>query len=57
MTSVRIVETVEGTFLSYPNQKGKDGKYYQISFPANPEVKQAIESKVLEEYHKLFAVA
>lgn len=47
----RIVDGSKGKFISSPDEKGKDGKYYEtVILPK--EMKDKIEKLALEEYQK-----
>ena len=47
----RLVNGNNGLFLSSPDQKGKDGKYYEtVILPK--EMKSDLEKIALEEYNK-----
>jgi len=48
----KIVNSNNGRFLSYPREKGKDDKWYNIVRPIDIIVKQEIENYVLSEYKK-----
>lgn len=44
---VRVVEGKKGDFLSFPQRKGSDGKYYHIAyFPLCEEDQRAILSEI-----------
>lgn len=48
----RLVNGSNGLFLSSPDQKGKDGKYYEtVILPK--EMKSDLEKMALEEYDKI----
>jgi stage V sporulation protein G len=48
----RLVNGENGLFLSVPDEKGKDGKYYdRIIMPK--ESKEKLEKMAIEEYNKL----
>ena len=48
----RLVNGSNGLFLSSPDQKGKDGKYYEtVILPK--EMKSELEKMALEEYDKI----
>ena len=48
----RLVNGSNGLFLSSPDQKGKDGKYYEtVILPK--EMKSDLEKIALEEYAKI----
>jgi stage V sporulation protein G len=47
----RIVNGTNGLFISSPDEKGKDGKYYEsVTLPR--EMKQQLEKMAIEEYNK-----
>lgn len=47
----RIVNGTNGLFISLPDQKGKDGKFYDtVILPK--EMKDSLEKLALEEYSK-----
>lgn len=48
----RIVNGSNGLFVSAPNDKSKDGKYYDnVILPT--EMKSEVEKQAIEEYNKL----
>lgn len=47
----RLVNGSNGLFLAYPDQKGKDGKYYEnVILPK--EMKSDLEKLAIEEFNK-----
>jgi stage V sporulation protein G len=47
----RLVNGSNGIFMSSPDQKGKDGKYYEtVTLPK--EMKSELEKVALEEFNK-----
>jgi stage V sporulation protein G len=48
----RLINGSNGLFLSSPDQKGKDGKYYEtVTLPK--EMKGELEKMALDEYSKI----
>lgn len=48
----RLVNGSNGLFLSSPDQKGKDGKYYEtVTLPK--EMKSELEKLAIEEFNKI----
>ena len=47
---IRIVEGMDGLFVSMPREEGRDGKWYSTVIPLTREVKDEIEKLVLEAY-------
>ena len=48
---VRIVEGSNGLFVSLPREEGRDGKWYHTVVPVSREVKETLETAVLEAYN------
>ncbi len=48
----RLVNGANGLFISSPNEKGKDGKYYE-SVILPKEMKTALEKLAVEEYNRM----
>ncbi len=46
----RIVEGKNGLFVGLPQEKGKNGKWYDCAFPLTPEVREALNKTVLSAY-------
>ncbi len=47
----RLVNGTKGLFISSPDEKGKDGKYYEtVTLPKN--MKQELQKLAIEEYNK-----
>jgi len=54
LTGLRIVDGVNGYFVSYPlDPKTKEETYHSIYYPLNKELREHIEQCILEEYQKL----
>lgn len=49
---LRVVEGSKGLFLSMPQEKSKDGKYYPSFAPLTEEAKQALSETVLAAYNE-----
>jgi stage V sporulation protein G len=47
---LKIIEGVNGYFISMPSRKGKDGTYRDIAHPINNETRERIETVILDEY-------
>ena len=47
---VRVVESEKGLFAAMPQSQDRDGKYHDIAFPINGELRKAITKAVLDEY-------
>ncbi len=49
---VRIVEGRNGLFMSMPQNKGKDERWFDIVSAVTPEAREAMQAQVLEAYSK-----
>lgn len=48
---VRVVQGEKGLFLGLPQEKSKDGKWYNTFYPATEEAKQNLSEIVLAAYN------
>lgn len=46
----KIVEGNNGNFVSWPQEKGKDGKYFDRVFPTSKELRNEIQNDILKRY-------
>ena len=49
---LRIVKGQKGLFLAMPQEKSKDGKYYNSFYAATKEAKQSLADTVLSAYEE-----
>jgi len=49
---LRVVEGQKGLFLGLPQEKGKDGKWYNVFYPKNKEARQELSDLVLAAYQE-----
>ncbi|MDD5432709.1 MAG: SpoVG family protein [Candidatus Omnitrophica bacterium] len=47
---LRIVDGVNGLFVSMPRRQGKDGKWYNTVYPVSKEMHQELSELVLAAY-------
>ena len=47
---IRVVEGKKGLFVSMPQERGKDGQWYDRVVPLTKEARQSISKIVLEAY-------
>ena len=52
ITGIRIIAEINGDFIRFPQQKGKDGEYYDVVFPITKEARESFQKKILEAYKK-----
>lgn len=48
----KIMNGKNGKFISLPERKGKDDKYYNVVWVVDERLREEITKKVLEEYEK-----
>jgi len=49
---LRIVQGQKGLFLAMPQEKSKDGKWYNVFYPVTKEAKQDLADLVLAAYQE-----
>ena len=49
---LRVVEGKKGMFLAMPQEKAKDGKWYDTFFPATKEAREVLNELVLTAYQQ-----
>ncbi len=47
---LRLVQGEKGMFLAMPQEKAKDGKWYNTFFPATKEARKVLSETVLDAY-------
>lgn len=47
-----IIDGEKGLFVSMPNKKGSDGKYYDLAFPITKEFRQEIQDAVIKAFNE-----
>jgi len=52
VTGLTIIQGKKGLFVSMPNTKGKDGKYYDSVYPLSKSGRDYINNTVLDAYNK-----
>jgi stage V sporulation protein G len=49
---LRVVQGNKGLFLAMPQEKSKDGKWYNSFYPSTEEARQNLAKVVLEAYEE-----
>ena len=49
---LRVVDGKNGLFLAMPQEKSRDGKWYDTFYPSTPEAKQLLSDMVLQAYQQ-----
>lgn len=52
INGIRIIEGNERIFAAMPNRKVSNEKYIDYVYPINKELRQKIETAILEEYNE-----
>lgn len=54
---MRVIEGKNGTFLSMPARKKRNGEFQDVCFPISTKLRDLMENKVLEKFDELLASA
>ena len=49
---IKVIDSVNGLFITMPSKKGADGAYRDVAHPINSETRKLIQDAVLTEYNK-----
>lgn len=49
---LRVVQGAKGLFLAMPQEKAKDGKWYNLFYPVTKESRQVLSEAVLSAYQE-----
>jgi len=49
---LRVVQGEKGLFLGLPQEKAKDGKWYDVFLPATKEARQLLTDSILSAYQE-----
>lgn len=49
---LKIIQGVDGFFVSMPSRKRPDGSHQDIAHPVNQEMRELLERRVLEAYEQ-----
>ena len=52
VNNIRIYDSEKGPFVTMPGKKGQDGKYHDICCPTTKEMREALNTAVMGEYHR-----
>lgn len=47
---IKVIESESKTFIAMPSRKNKQGQYSDVAHPINAELRNALETAVLEAY-------
>ena len=49
---LKVIHGASGLFVAMPAKKRKDGTYKDIAHPLNADMRERLEARILQEYHK-----
>ncbi|MDR1669503.1 MAG: SpoVG family protein [Oscillospiraceae bacterium] len=49
---VRIVDSTKGLFVSMPQSQSNDGRYHDVAFPLNGDLRKEINAAVIDEFER-----
>ena len=49
---IKVIEGQDKLFIVMPSRKTPDGEFKDIAHPINSEMRETIQTKILEEYEK-----
>jgi stage V sporulation protein G len=52
VTDIKVINGPKGLFVSMPSKKRKDGSFKDIAHPLNNQMRQYLETKVLDVYER-----
>jgi len=55
VSDIKIIEGVNGLFVSMPSKKRKNGTFRDIAHPLNNETRRMIELKIIDSYNGVLA--
>lgn len=50
---IKVIEGEKGLFIAMPSRRAGDGEYRDIAHPINSEIRNKIQSMVLERYDEV----
>lgn len=50
---IKVIEGEKGLFIAMPSRKAGDGEYRDIAHPINSEIRNKIQTMILEKYESI----
>ena len=50
---IRIMDSEKGVFVAMPDRKDSKGEYHEVCFPTTAEMREALNTAVMGEYHRV----
>lgn len=55
VSDIKVIQGHQGLFVAMPSRRRKDGKFRDVAHPVNAQVREMIESRVLDLYDREIA--
>lgn len=49
---IKVIEGEKGLFIAMPIKKGLDGEYRDVAHPINTQIREKIQSAIMEGYNR-----
>ena len=49
---IKVIEGEKGLFIAMPSKKGLDGEYRDVAHPINTQIREKIQSAIMEGYNR-----
>ena len=50
---IRVMDSEKGAFVAMPDRKDGKGEYHEVCFPTTAEMREALNTAVMGEYHRV----
>ena len=50
---IRVMDSEKGAFVAMPDRKDSKGEYHEVCFPITAEMREALNTAVIGEYHRV----
>ena len=50
---IRVMDSEKGAFVAMPDRKDSKGEYHEVCFPTTAEMREALNTAVMGEYHRV----
>ena len=50
---IRVMDSETGAFVAMPDRKDSKGEYHEVCFPTTAEMREALNTAVMGEYHRV----
>ena len=49
---IKVIEGEKGLFIAMPSKKGLDGEFRDVAHPINTQIRERIQSAIMEGYNR-----